>query len=522
MIGCGVGVGLLIFWFGYKKCVFTISGYYHKAPPSLYGLPFIGSLITMLIYKENFALKVLPRYGDLVYYNIGSLNYYKINSVALSRKLFDVAKDRPSVGKIMFKIANVEAPFGVLTHQEGLYRRKKVVNHISKLLDSSTVDANICKILQEITYEYLDNLLLNKTNDLWYPRDCIRNASFNTIFLAMFNKILKIDDPVFEEFSHQSSIYVKYLIPVMISYLLPDVLANFIFGKKKQLYQIAAEKVYNVARNEYDELENELLSSDGDDSSGDDENRYIKLAQWYINDDKLSKDVIVADLANLLLAGIDTTSHSLEVGILLLAKYPTVQDRIYNELKNVFRSNDNQFDLSNMNILHQFKAFIYETIRISCPAPDGLMRTCDKDIRCVKFANGNMICDYVGSKNWNTIDNENMEYDYIVEKNSWIEINIAYLLKNNKNVWNLDVDPMTLNLDYWLKKDGNNVKFYNNHNIVTFGVGARKCPGQLLAIKQLFAFFGNLLLIKVSNCCTKQRSKINEYQVFIWWCYIIC
>ena len=47
----------------------------------------------------------------------------------------------------------------------------------------------------------------------------------------------------------------------MISHLLPDTLTNFIFAKQKQLYQIAADKVHDVARIECDPLEKELLNS---------------------------------------------------------------------------------------------------------------------------------------------------------------------------------------------------------------------------------------------------------------------
>ena len=218
------------------------------------------------------------------------------------------------------------------------------------------------------------------------------------------------------------------------------------------------------------------------------------LAECYINDSKISEGALFADLGGLLIAGIDSTSHTIEVGILLLGKYPQVQDIIYKELKQVFKVNHNiQFNLSKINLLHHFKAFIYEALRISCAFPDGFMRTCDKDIRCIKLKQNenNIICDYPDSNNWTKYKLEdNIEYDYIIPKNSWIEINIAYLLKNNRNVWNLDNDPMTLNLNYWLKKDG---KFYNNQNIVPFGAGTRQCPGQVLAIKECFAFFGNLL-----------------------------
>lgn len=492
----GISTGLLFCWFGYKTFAYSINRYYYKSPPQLFGLPVIGSLLTMLIYKENFAMKILPKYGDLVKYNIVNINYYKINDVQLSKKLFDVAKDRPQAGKIAFKVANLETPFGVLPQKESLYRRKIMVNHFSKLLDTSTIDANICKILQEITYEYLDKILARSKNSksnsnsnsneiLWYPRDCVRNATFNVIYLAMFNKMLKIDDELFQEFNTNANDFVNNIAIAMMSYFMPNVLSDLVFGKQKQTFISSAHKVYNIAENDYDEAKNKR------------NDEFITLAQCYADDDKISRGAVIADLGGLLSAGIDTTSHTIEVGIILLGKYPNVQKIVYDELVRVFgtRSNDQQvqFNLSKMNLLHQFKAFVYESMRISCALPDGLMRTCEKDIRCVKLKNGDIICDIVGSNSWGKYESKinDVEYDYIVKKYSWIEINGAYLMKNDKRLWNLDDNPMVLNLDYWLKNDG---KFHNNQNILPFGAGARQCPGQTLAIKEIFAFFGNLLL----------------------------
>ena len=43
-----------------------------------------------------------------------------------------------------------------------------------------------------------------------------------------------------------------------------------------------------------------------------------------------TRNRLVADLLLMILAGLDTTSHTTEVGILLLAKYPDIQQTVYN------------------------------------------------------------------------------------------------------------------------------------------------------------------------------------------------
>ena len=112
---------------------------------------------------------------------------------------------------------------------------------------------------------------------------------------------------------------------------------------------------------------------------------------------------MIADLTLLLAAGINTSSVVSETGILLLAKFPNVQDSIYNELFNVFNNNNNnelQFSLLRINQCPKLKAFINETLHITCTAPDGLGRVCPKNIRCVKYC-------VINKYNNNNSNNEN-------------------------------------------------------------------------------------------------------------------
>ena len=83
-----------------------------------------------------------------------------------------------------------------------------------------------------------------------------------------------------------------------------------------------------------------------------------------------------------------------------------------------------------------------------------------------------------------------------MEKNTILEANIGFLHLNEKNTWNLDNNADKLNLNYWLKKNSNSntFTFVANKNSIPFSVGKRDCAGQSLAVKELYAFFANLLL----------------------------
>ena len=182
---------------------------------------------------------------------------------------------------------------------------------------------------------------------------------------------------------------------------------------------------------------------------------------------------------------------------------------VFNELIKVFgeRNDDNiydsvsQFSLSKIHELHLFRAFIHEMLRIAIPGPDSIPRTCHKDLRCMKIMDSDgyqsIKCDFAVSTSWNggvdsNKDDNKIIYDYIIEKDCIIEPNLVFISKCNKQLWNLNNDPMVIDLNYWL--DDETKKFRYNKNSIPFSVGARDCAGQGLALRNLYALFGHLII----------------------------
>ena len=198
----GVVFGFLVCRIFYKKLVGKIN----KSPPQLYGLPLFGSFLTFLIWKNNFSIYLLPKYGDLVTYNIFNIKYYKINNINLAKKILDFSINRPNLLISPFKHANV-SPFiaAINNNNKWKIRRKLMLNYLTNILNKSIIEDNISKILKNITYQYLDNKIIGNSDNnkecLWYPRECCRNISFNTIYLSIFNKILPLDGDKFKTFN---------------------------------------------------------------------------------------------------------------------------------------------------------------------------------------------------------------------------------------------------------------------------------------------------------------------------------
>ena len=154
---CGISVSLLISRILFKKWI----GHINKSPPQLYGLPFIGSLFTMIIYQNSFRDKILPKYGDLVTYNIANIKYYKINEIGLAKKILNIAKDRPYVIDTVFQKANVEPGLGSINNdRDWMYRRKKLMKSLTQVLNSSKLNDKLSKEYINSVSDLLGNLMM--------------------------------------------------------------------------------------------------------------------------------------------------------------------------------------------------------------------------------------------------------------------------------------------------------------------------------------------------------------------------
>ena len=189
LVVCGLGVCLLVSRVIYK----AVNGKINKSPPQLYGLPVFGSLFTLFYYKNKFRESILPKYGDLVTYNILHFKYYKINDLNLASKLLSAtgAGHRAKIVDQVYTNIGIEPDFSMINDdKKWSYRRKKFMQSLTKVLNSSTVETEITKILNTVTFNYLNSKLNENNQFLWYPRQSIRNITFNIIYYSLFGKIL--------------------------------------------------------------------------------------------------------------------------------------------------------------------------------------------------------------------------------------------------------------------------------------------------------------------------------------------
>ena len=540
-----------------RRVFMSVEAKINKRPPQLYGLPIIGSLLTMEIWSHKFFRNMLPKYGDIVMYNYGSERVYAINDMQLLNCVFRKAISRlPFDGK-MFTSYGHEIPVVFATKDDNWgIRRKIAMASITKVMNKKELEERISVILQEITYKELNSLFVdngsgssgstgssNKKYAIWYPRKCLRNAVFNVIYFATFGKSSMIDDKIYQDYNESVKGFIGYALDAFLALTFGSFLTNVLgYAGGQRKFVSSLDTLFKLTEKEFEEVIKDIESSQ--DSLKEEEEKEFEaktiaqcIYQTFIldkknigNDGKMDKtiyDRCVSDAVALLLAGMDTTGHSTEVGVLLLAKYPQIQEKLFNELSGVFKvteatdqqnevsNNSNnskyQFTFGKMQECVLFRAFVNEALRIACAVPNGVTRAADKELRCIKWTKNNgqtfdIICQESGGRGGNKkydfnkiLKNKKNQivYDYIIEPFKSIEGNFAYLCLENKNSWNKDIDPMKLDLNYWLKKNekSGKISFKNNLNSMPFSVGgSRDCLGQSLARKELIAFLANLIL----------------------------
>jgi len=168
----------------------------------------------------------------------------------------------------------------------------------------------------------------------------------------------------------------------------------------------------------------------------------------------------------LLIAGLDTTAHSINNLMHYLGTNPAVQDTLYKEFHSVLKGNP--LNEENIKQLPYMRACMKESYRLQAI---GSIRVLESDI-IIK--------------------------NYVIPAGVPINMsNVPYCRDNN-----VFPNAQVFQPDRWLKTDGLSTVASNPYLILPFGFGARMCLGSRLAETEIIAFFSSVLQkykIKVKN-----------------------
>ncbi|XP_031670135.1 cytochrome P450 2K1 isoform X1 [Oncorhynchus kisutch] len=168
-------------------------------------------------------------------------------------------------------------------------------------------------------------------------------------------------------------------------------------------------------------------------------------------------DNLVFSVGNLFAAGTDTTGTTLRWGLLLMAKYPHIQDQVQEEISRVIGSR--QPLVEDRKNLPYTDAVIHETQRLANIVPMSIPHTTSRDVT------------FQG---------------YFIKKGTSVIPLLTSVLQDDSE-WET---PHTFNPSHFLDEQGGFVK---RDAFMAFSAGRRVCLGEGLARMELFLFFTSLL-----------------------------
>jgi len=179
----------------------------------------------------------------------------------------------------------------------------------------------------------------------------------------------------------------------------------------------------------------------------------------------VDKETAISDIVMTFAAGAHTTAAGVVNQLYTLAKYPNVQQQIYDELRKINGDKDElemtkkeDFRRLHENA-HTLRAFIEETWRLPLIST-GNPRTLADDFK--------MEVEINGKKDF-----------YILPKGAFVDFNGPYLTRSKQSGWKT---PLAFDIGNYLDKNG---KFRNPvSGLDCFGYGGRDCPGMQLARKE--------------------------------------
>ena len=361
-------------------------------PPPFVGVPYFGSLFTMMYLKQDFVLKYLPQKGPICSYHIGNQTFVTLNDAKLVQAVFkhECSVNRPS--KLRSGASTNHLAFASVD-EYWLDRRKLIMNAITRVANRNFMDKQIKYLCQKFVFPNIDQLQgINRGYGetpwrLWYCKDDLHNCSFNMIFGSLFgikeqlgknNKIYKLFDDSLTQTTQKFAL-------TFLSRILSLPIVNNIFQSQYAKHEIKQCEIATDYVNKHIDAfktavqdENTILDEMYQEMTNSKSNKY----DFYLKD---NKKVLIADVMALIGAGIETTALALECSIIYLGKFGEIQESICNELMQHIDNNiDNNTNSGNCNFQRHFlalnkilkcvlfRAFVHETLRMITPSDKGV------------------------------------------------------------------------------------------------------------------------------------------------------
>ena len=429
-------------------------------PPGPIGWPIIGHLPMLGTHPHLYFMKLWRKYGPLVYIRMGSRDTLIVNGYKACQDVFlDRINGKTFAGRPDFESFKVLQPeyeqdLGLSSYTEDWRIKKKTVTVAFKII---TTKQTTHDLIWRKASDLADKLRNQQTST--DPRTCIKNEIANVLLPLVFGKEEDFSaNPVLNELFQASENFIEYqkaggnpgdLFP-WFSYIYHTT------GFRKFIN--SQRRIAEICKQQFDE-HTDLFEEDNVKDLID----ALILTSKHIHKQRHenSENKFITDVKGIVSAGLGTTATVIQWMFIYIAAYPDIKKQLHEEIGKVIGT-ERQVKIEDMAFMPFTKACIYEILRHTSIAPLALPHAAIREARI----NG-----------------------YLIPKGTLVFPNL-WSVSRDETIWK---NPELFDPKRFLTDDGKAFDKKKGFLVLTFGCGMRRCPGEQLALIQIFIFFVTLL-----------------------------
>nr|QCF59602.1 CYP1 [Lutjanus argentimaculatus] len=431
-------------------------------------LPIIGNVLEMGSRPYLSLTAMSKRYGEVFQIQIGMRPVVVLSGIETVRQALikqgDEFAGRPDL--YSFRFINDGKSLAFSTDQAGVWRARRKLAY-SALRSFSTLEGTTpeysCMLEEHICKEgqYLIKQLntVMKADGSFDPFRHIVVSVANVICGMCFGRRYNHDDQELLSLVNLSDEFGQVVgsgnpadfIPIL-QYLPSTTMKNFVNINARFntfVQRIVSEHYATYDKDNIRDITDSLIDHCEDRKL--DENSNVQM----------SDEKIVGIVNDLFGAGFDTISTALSWSVMYMVAYPELQERLYQELKDKVGLDRTPL-LSDRPNLPFLEAFILEILRHSSFLPFTIPHCTSKNTSL----NG-----------------------YFIPKDTCVFIN-QWQINHDPELWK---DPSSFNPDRFLSADGTEVNRLEGEKVMVFGMGKRRCIGEVIARNEVYLFLAIII-----------------------------
>ena len=429
-------------------------------PPGPMGWPIVGHLPMLGKQPHLYFMKLWRQYGSYVYIRMGRRDTLIVNGYKACQDVFlhnvngNIFADRPDFESIKALLPEYSPEFSMTSYTESWKIKKKTVTAAFKIITTKQTS-------HDLIWRKASDLadLLGNRQIATDPRACIKNAVGNVLLPLVFGKEENFSvNPVLNELIQASENFIEYqkaggnpgdLFP-WVSYIYHT------SGFKKFIK--TERRISEICKQQFDK-HTDLFEEDNVKDLID----ALILTSKHIHTQRHTdnENIKCTEIKSIVGAGLATTATVIQWMFIYMAAFPDFKKQVHEEIGKIIGT-ERQVKIEDMAFLPFTKACIYEILRHTSIAPLALPHASRRDT----IING-----------------------YVIPKGTLVFPNL-WSVSRDETIWE---NPETFNPKRFLTDDGKAFDKKKGFLVLTFGCGKRRCPGEQLALIQLFIFFVTLM-----------------------------